>query len=198
MIELFVFLFLLSVELGYYRLAKRKNILDMPNERSSHHEGTVRGGGIVFYAACLVFFLSHHFIWPWFMVGMTMIAGISILDDIRSVKPNIRLLVQAAGVFLVLFQFSVFDLVGWKSFIAVFSAVCILNVYNFMDGINGMTGLYTLVTLLTLSFVNMFVVEFIPQDIITYVLLADIVFLGFNFRRHALCFAGDVGAVGLG
>lgn len=198
MIELFVFLFLLSVELGYYRLAKRKNILDMPNERSSHHEGTVRGGGIVFYAACLVFFLSHHFMWPWFMIGMTMIAGISILDDIRSVKPNIRLLVQAAGVFLVLFQFSVFDLVGWKSFIAVFSAVCILNVYNFMDGINGMTGLYTLVTLLTLSFVNLFVVEFIPQDIITYVLLADIVFLGFNFRRHALCFAGDVGAVGLG
>lgn len=198
MIELFVFLFLLSVELGYYRLAKRKHILDIPNERSSHHEGTVRGGGIVFYAACLAFFVSHHFMWPWFMLGMTLIAAVSLVDDVRSVRPNIRLLVQTIGLLLVLFQFSVFNLVGWKSFIAVFSAICILNVYNFMDGINGMTGLYTLVTLLTLSFVNTWVVEFIPQDIITYVLLADLVFLCFNFRRHALCFAGDVGAVSLG
>ena len=195
---LLVFLLLLAAELWYYRFAKRRKIMDLPNARSSHHEGTVRGGGVVFYVACLLFFLMHHLMWPWFILGMTLIAFISLWDDVRSVSPNLRLLIQAAGVFLVLFQFSVFNLVGWKSFIAVFSAICILNVYNFMDGINGMTGLYTLITLLTLSYVNLYVVAFIPQDIITYVCIADIVFLCFNFRRQALCFAGDVGAVSLG
>ncbi|MBO4282422.1 MAG: UDP-GlcNAc--UDP-phosphate GlcNAc-1-phosphate transferase [Bacteroidales bacterium] len=189
---------LLAVELLYIRLAKKWNILDVPNERSSHHAGTVRGGGVVFYASCLFFFLTHHCVWPRFMLGMTLIAAVSLVDDVRSVRPNVRLLVQTIGLFLVLSQFGVFNLIGWKSFIAVLSAICILNVYNFMDGINGMTGLYTLIALLTLSYVNLFVVEFIPQDIITYVCLADLVFLCFNFRKHALCFAGDVGAVSLG
>lgn len=195
---LFVFLLLWAAEIGYVRFARKRGILDMPNARSSHHEGTVRGGGIVFYVACLFFFILNRGMWPWFMLGMTLITAVSFVDDLHSVKPQIRLVVQLLGLFLVLFQFSVFNLVGWKSFIAVFAAICILNVYNFMDGINGMTGLYTLLSLLTLSYVNAFVVWFIPQDIITFVLLADVVFLFFNFRRQARCFAGDVGAVCLG
>ena len=197
-IYLLVFLLLLGVEVGYIVLARRHGIMDIPNVRSSHHEGVVRGGGIVFYAACLIFFVLNRGMWPWFMLGMTLITAVSFIDDLRSLKPGIRLLVQLVGLFLVLFQFSVFNLVGWKSFIAVFAAICIVNVYNFMDGINGMTGLYTLLCLLTLSYVNAFVVWFIPQDIITFVLLADVVFLFFNCRRQARCFAGDVGAVCLG
>ena len=195
---LLVFLLLWVAEIVYIRIARKRNILDIPNVRSSHHDGTVRGGGVVFYVTCLLFFILNRGVWPWFMLGMTLITVISFIDDLHSVKPGIRLLVQMLGLFLVLFQFSVFNLVGWKSFIAVFASICILNVYNFMDGINGMTGLYTLLTLLTLTYINTFVVWFIPQDIITFVLLADVVFLFFNFRRHARCFAGDVGAICLG
>jgi UDP-N-acetylmuramyl pentapeptide phosphotransferase/UDP-N-acetylglucosamine-1-phosphate transferase len=73
-----------------------------------------------------------------------------------------------------------------------------LNAYNFMDGINGMTGAYTLITLLTLWYINRDIISFTQDDFIIYAILASLVFLFFNFRKKAKCFAGDVGSMGIG
>ncbi len=73
-----------------------------------------------------------------------------------------------------------------------------LNAYNFMDGINGMTGVYSLITLGSLAYINKDIVEFTDQNFIYYPILASLVFLFFNFRKKAKCFAGDVGSMGIG
>jgi UDP-N-acetylmuramyl pentapeptide phosphotransferase/UDP-N-acetylglucosamine-1-phosphate transferase len=64
-----------------------------------------------------------------------------------------------------------------------------------MDGINGITGLYSLVVLGGIQYVNYYVIKFIEPDMIWLPMLAAVVFLFFNFRKRAKCFAGDVGSV---
>ena len=84
---LVVFVVLLGVELLYFRVADHFNIIDKPNERSSHTRITLRGGGVVFYVGALVYFVASGFSFPWFMLGLTLIAGVSFVDDVRSVTP---------------------------------------------------------------------------------------------------------------
>ena len=64
-----------------------------------------------------------------------------------------------------------------------------------MDGINGMTGCYSLVILSGLQYVNINQIHFINSDLIWLPILACLVFLFFNFRKKAKCFAGDVGSI---
>jgi len=54
-IYLFIFVLLLAAELFYFRIAERFNIIDKPNERSSHNYITIRGGGIIWCVAALLF-----------------------------------------------------------------------------------------------------------------------------------------------
>lgn len=73
----------------------------------------------------------------------------------------------------------------------------IVNAYNFMDGINGITGLYTIAVLLPLMYVNHKVEPLSIWICLFYPLIASVVFLFFNFRKRAKCFAGDVGSVSI-
>ena len=65
------------VEVAYFWIADKYNIIDKPNERSSHTKVTLRGGGIIFYAGMLAYFLTSGFAYPWFMLGLTGIAAVS-------------------------------------------------------------------------------------------------------------------------
>jgi UDP-N-acetylmuramyl pentapeptide phosphotransferase/UDP-N-acetylglucosamine-1-phosphate transferase len=71
----------------------------------------------------------------------------------------------------------------------------IINAYNFMDGINGITGSYSLIVLIGLQYVNLEVIHFVEDDLIWLPMFASMVFLFFNFRKKAVCFAGDVGSI---
>ena len=66
-----------------------------------------------------------------------------------------------------------------------------------MDGINGITGGYSLVILAALAYINKEVVTFVEADFIYTVICSVLVFCFFNFRKHAKCFAGDVGSVSI-
>ncbi|GAL76269.1 undecaprenyl-phosphate N-acetylglucosaminyl 1-phosphate transferase [Nonlabens ulvanivorans] len=57
MIYILVFIVLAILSFIYYKLADRFNIIDKPNHRSSHTQITIRGGGIIFYIALLIFSL---------------------------------------------------------------------------------------------------------------------------------------------
>ena len=59
-----VWAILLVAELVYFRIADRLNIIDKPNERSSHTRITLRGGGIIFYIGALLWFVLHGFTYP--------------------------------------------------------------------------------------------------------------------------------------
>jgi UDP-N-acetylmuramyl pentapeptide phosphotransferase/UDP-N-acetylglucosamine-1-phosphate transferase len=90
---LVILVLLLAAELFYFRIADRFNIIDKPNERSSHNYITIRGGGIIWWVAALLFLLFHFSSSSlWFFAGITLIAGVSFMDDVRGLGQKVRLL----------------------------------------------------------------------------------------------------------
>lgn len=197
MYYLIVLVLLFFAELFYFYIADKYNIIDKPNERSSHSRITLRGGGIIFYFGVLAYFLTNHFEYPWFMLALTLVTLISFIDDIRSTSQALRLVFHFSAMGLMFYQWGLFSLPWWTILVALIICTGIINAYNFMDGINGITGGYSLIILGTLAFINHSVVSFAEPDLIYTMLCAVLVFNFFNFRKRAKCFAGDVGAVSI-
>ena len=191
-----LFLVLLLLELLYFRVADRYNIIDKPNERSSHTRITLRGGGIIFYFGALLYFIVSGASYPFFMLGLTLITVISFIDDIGSVSRKLRLVVQFSAMLLMFYQWGLFSSFPlWYLLVALICCTGIINAYNFMDGVNGITGGYSFVTLLSLLYINENIISFTDTGFILIMILSVLVFNIFNFRTKAKCFAGDVGSV---
>ena len=197
MYYLVVLVLLFLAELFYFYIADKYNIIDKPNERSSHTRITLRGGGVIFYFGVLAYFLTNHFEYPWFMLALTLVTFISFVDDIRSTSQALRLVFHFSAMALMFYQWGLFALPWWTILVALIICTGIINAYNFMDGINGITGGYSLIILGALAFINHSVVSFVEPDFIYTMLCAVLVFNFFNFRKRAKCFAGDVGAVSI-
>ena len=197
MYYLIILVLLFLVELFYFHIADKYNIIDKPNERSSHTRITLRGGGIIFYFGALAYFLTNQFEYPWFMLALTLVTVISFVDDIRSISQGLRLVFHFTAMGLMFYQWELFALPWWTVVVALIVCTGIINAYNFMDGINGITGGYSLVVLGTLAFINHRVVSFVEPGLIYTMLCAVLVFNFFNFRKRAKCFAGDVGSVSI-
>ena len=197
MYYLVILVLLFLAELFYFKLADRCNIIDKPNERSSHTKVTLRGGGIIFYFGALAYFLTNHWEYPWFMVALTLITFISFVDDIRSTSQGLRLVFHFSAMALMFYQWGLFSLSWWWIIVALIICTGIINAYNFMDGINGITGGYSLVVLVALAYINAEITAFIEPALINTVLCSVLVFCFFNFRKKAKCFAGDVGSVSI-
>lgn len=197
-IYLILFVVLLFVELAYFKIADHFNIIDKPNERSSHTRITLRGGGIIFYFGALAYFILCGWNDPWFFLGLTLISVISFVDDVHSVSQGVRLVFHFAAMLLLFAQWGLYtEFPWWYLFIALIVCTGIINAYNFMDGVNGITGGYSLVVLGALTYINQRIVPFMEQEFLTMVILAVLVFCLFNFRKKAKCFAGDVGSVSI-
>ena len=198
--------------LVYFKIANKYNIIDKPNHRSAHTEITLRGGGIIFPIAFLIF-LGYEILFNnypisfntdlqpnfWiFGAGLLTICIISFIDDVIDLSTKIRLVFHFMAVTLLLYFLNAFQLFSWW-IIPIFYILIIgiLNAYNFMDGINGMSGLYSLVVLGSLAYINQYTISFIEKDFIIYPILACFVFLVFNFRKRAKCFMGDIGSLGI-
>ena len=186
MILLIVFLLLVASELLYFRIADRFDIIDKPNERSSHKSITLRGGGIIFLFGAWLYAAFYGFPYPWFLAGLTLISAVSFADDVHSVPNRIRIVVHFAAMLLMFYQLGLLTTEQWW----------IVVPYNFMDGINGITGGYSVAVLLPLAAVNA-ADRFVDPAMIAVTLLSVLVFCFFNFRTQAKCFAGDVGSVSI-
>ena len=197
MYYIIVLVLLFLAELFYFYIADKYNIIDKPNERSSHARITLRGGGVIFYFGVLAYFLTNHFEYPWFVFALTLVTLISFIDDIRSTSQVLRLVFHFSAMGLMFYQWGLFSLPWWTILVALIICTGIINAYNFMDGINGITGGYSLIILGALAFINHSVVSFVEPDLIYTMLCAVLVFNFFNFRKRAKCFAGDVGAVSI-
>lgn len=197
MIYIIFILLLFAAELLYFRIADHFNIIDNPNERSSHSSVTLRGGGILFWVGVLFYFLMSGWHYPWFFAGLTLVAAISFADDVKLQSPIVRLVLQFIGLLLMSIQWQLFDFSWIIVVLVIVVSVGVLNAFNFMDGINGITGGYSLAVLASLWYVNNYVTAFVDNNLIYLVFLALLVFNFFNFRIKAKCFAGDVGAVSI-
>lgn len=197
MLYIVIFCMLLVVEFCYIKLAPRYGIIDKPIARSSHIVPTINGGGIIFPLAAWIYAAFEGFAYPYFYSGLTILAAISFKDDMRSLSSTLRLTAQFIAMSLLAIQLGIAQtecLPLVLLFIIVGSGI--LNIYNFMDGINGITGAYSLAVLLPLVYLNK-LYSIIPQSFILFIIISLLVFCLFNFRKNALCFAGDVGAVSM-
>jgi len=156
-IALIAFLSLLLTEL-IRRYSLKKNLIDMPNERSSHTLPTPRGGGL---SIVLIFLIAINFIDPvdiemvWALIGSgALVAVVGFVDDMDHVAARWRLLSHFAAVSWVLYclggipEFQFFDLrinTGWIGLAVVtILLVWLLNLFNFMDGIDGIAASETI------------------------------------------------------
>lgn len=182
----------------YFKIADRFNIIDKPNQRSSHTEITLRGGGIIFWFSALLYFVQNIQTNYFFFTGITLVSLVSFWDDIQSLSNKIRISIHFLVITLIFYDLGLFDSVPiWGVVIAYVLAIGLINAYNFMDGINGITGLYTLVVMGALLYVNTNLQWFTDGSFIKYGMIASVVFLFFNYRKKAKCFAGDVGSIAI-
>ena len=191
---LIITVLLFALELIYFKIGDHFNIIDKPNQRSSH---TLRGGGVIFLFGVWLYATFFGFQYPWFLLGLSMIAVISFIDDVHSVPNRYRIIVHFASMLFMFYQWGIFtESQWWIALIALIVCIGIINAYNFMDGINGITGGYSLAVLIPLAIIN-FHTEFVDMNLIWTVIVSVIIFCFFNFRKKAKCFAGDVGAVSI-
>ena len=188
---------LIVLELAYFAVAKHFNIVDRPNERSSHHKEVLLGGGVIFFLSVAYYFFTHQFAFPLFFTGLALLTVISFVDDLRGLSSWLRLLAQLGAISVAFYlQLNGIDL--WKIILIVIVFTGILNVYNFMDGINGMLAAYSLVVMGTFGYIELFELHFVDPAFLLTLMLAVLVFGFFNFRRQARCFSGDVGSIAMG
>lgn len=213
-----IFVLLLVAELVYFRIADKCNIIDKPNQRSSHSTIVLRGGGIIFLIGAWMWSLFFGFDYPWFLAGLTLVAGVSFVDDIHSLPDSVRLVAQFAAAAMAFYQLDILHWdMWWIVLVALIVYVGATNVINFMDGINGITAGYALAVLVPLGLLNTNYQElamnlatnyssvfssdgvFVDQSLIVASIIAALVFCIFNFRPKgkAKCFAGDVGSIGI-
>lgn len=210
---------LICAELAYFKIADRCNIIDKPNERSSHSTIVLRGGGIILSLSMVVWavmmIVQGRDIVPYlpFLCGLVMICGISFWDDVHSLPDGVRMGVQIISILLMFWSMGLYMatdnwlLTALIVAIALFFCVGATNIINFMDGINGITAGYAFAMLLPLLLLNAKLDQvgangaagFIEQSYLIVAILAVLVFAFFNFRPKgkAKCFAGDVGSIGI-
>ncbi|MBO5847256.1 MAG: glycosyltransferase family 4 protein [Bacteroidales bacterium] len=198
LVYLIIFLLLLAAELIYFKIADKCNIIDKPNERSSHSTVVLRGGGIIFLLGAWVWSAFFGFQYPWFLACLTLVSVVSFIDDIKSLPDSARLVVQFAAALMAFYQMNILHWnMWWVVLIALVVYVCITNVYNFMYCIIGITAGYSLAVLVPLLLLNDG--RFVDPSLIIVSILSVLVFCVFNFRPKgkAKCFAGDVGSIGI-
>lgn len=178
----------------YFRIAAQFNIIDKPNERSSHLHPTIRGGGIIFIFAAFLFSLYNQFAYPYLMLALLLSGLVSFMDDIKSLPNWLRFFIHLISGLLILYQVGLFSLPLAFIFILLVLIIGVINAYNFMDGINGITGFYSLAIIVPLAYTEE---NLLMQQLQIFLLISILVFLFFNARKKARCFAGDVGSVSM-
>lgn len=199
MLYLLIFVVLLMAELIYFRLADKCNIIDKPNQRSSHSKVVLRGGGVIFLVGTWVWSCLYGFQYPWMLAAVTLAAGISFVDDIHSLPDSLRLVAQFVAMGIDVLS------VGYLAFgYVVDRASCIDRMrgsdehHQFYGWVNGITGGYSLAVLVPLLLMNR-KIQFMESSFLIVAILSVVVFLPVQFpsEKPANVFAGDVGSIGI-
>lgn len=203
----------------FIRLAKvishKKNLMDVPNHRSSHSTPTPRIGGLAFGLIILAMWLciqTHLNLWNCSLLtllfsGAMIVFIVGALDDFYPISAWIRLSIQTILAFLIAasldqalhFETSLFTRVALFYVLLPFWIVGLINAFNFMDGIDGLAGGHSLVASLAWVCVGALLQEYIPLT--TYIagsiVACTAAFLIFNWSPASI-FMGDGGSTLLG
>ena len=216
-----IFVFLLSFSVAYFALpsviyvVKQKNLMDSPNERSSHKERTPTLGGISFFVS-LVFTLMVFRPFDIDQVGINILSGVGVLffvglkDDLVGVKPSTKIIGQIIATLMLFFStdlkittldgfLNITDIPYWTSvFISCAIVMAIVNSYNLIDGINGSASMVGMVIFSGFAYV------FYDAEMYYYFLLSILcigfllAFLRYNLSNKKRVFMGDTGSMIVG
>lgn len=205
-----VMAFVLTFAVRVYAL--RNNIMDCPNDRSSHNRPTPRGGGLAIVAVSLLIMVVTGFSEGsmWVMgLGCALVALIGFYDDRRDIPPSIRLITHFSAALLVVYGsggLPVLEFFGhgidlgyFGVLLAMVGLVWLLNLYNFMDGINGIASVEGITVLLSIFLLCSLQIGLGQALIQAQILVAAAIagFLVWNFP-FARIFMGDAGSGFLG
>lgn len=195
----------------YFKVAKHFDVVDYPVNRSSHSQPTIRGGGIIFPIAVVLWFILSGWKEPLAVTGLLIISIISFVDDVKSLPYTIRIIFHFIAIAL-LFN-GILPVIYWYWIAAaLILTVGWINAFNFMDGINGITAFYSLTLLGSFSllnnakellspiFKNSFPTQweaFLPNGLVGVLFISVMIFSIFNLRKRAITFAGDVGSISM-
>ena len=189
------FIILIVAAILYFKVALHFKIIDNPNQRSSHTVPTIRGGGVLFLFAAVLFFFWNNFTYPYLITAMLLSGIISFIDDIITIKNRLKFGLHVVSVLLIFKECGLFSTISPLYLIAVGIVVIgTINAYNFMDGINGITGLYSIAIILPLFLTEQ---NEKLRSLELFLILGLLVFNYFNVRKKAKCFAGDVGSISI-
>lgn len=194
---------LIGTRLTILALRKRTVLLDRPNLRSNHKVPTPRGGGIAVVTAMVIGLLLADINYA-IILAIFMLAAVSLLDDIVSVHPLIRLLVQILAVMIPVeitytAHFSEYIPLWLEKTALILAWVWFINLFNFMDGIDGISaaemisisaGICMIITLVGAAPDNLFIYSVV-------VATAGAGFIWWNWHP-AKIFLGDVGSIPIG
>jgi UDP-N-acetylmuramyl pentapeptide phosphotransferase/UDP-N-acetylglucosamine-1-phosphate transferase len=188
------------------KVAVKKNIMDIPNIRSSHTQPTPRGGGLAivlsWYIGLIAFKLLGMIELNLFLAlfSGSILAIISFLDDLYDIKPLYRIFFQFVTVLLGIYFIGGFKIIYINgstlrfptlySCIAVIGVIWFINLFNFLDGIDGYASTETITVLF-----GMFLL--VHNPIFLLLIFAVLGFLIWNWPK-AKIFLGDIGSTQLG
>jgi UDP-N-acetylmuramyl pentapeptide phosphotransferase/UDP-N-acetylglucosamine-1-phosphate transferase len=193
MVYIALLFLLVGIELLYFKVADKYNIIDKPNSRSSHTTITLRGGGIIFPIAISIAFFWGYVSWP-VTLAVVLVAVVSFIDDIKPLSPLPRFASHVLSVGLVFYDLHLFSEALWLLPIVFVLMIGWVNAFNFMDGINGITVLYALTAIVSFSFLS---INEASLPLLITMGLSCLVFGLFNVRKKAKTFAGDVGSISM-
>lgn len=207
LLPIFIF-FILAFAMTYFMraYALKKNIIDNPNERSSHSVPTPRGGGVAivcsYLLALAVLIYSQQLT---LHIGLTLIAAgfvialLGFLDDHGHINSMLRLAIHflvaigvviSLGGFAEVTAFNGLALGFVANIIAVLFLVWLLNLYNFMDGINGIASVEAITTTVSMAILYAVLNTSLNLDILWLLAACVFGFLLWNFPK-AKIFMGD-------
>lgn len=196
--------------------AEQRQVIDVPNERSSHTRPTPRGGGLASLLVTLSGVFAYAVLHPdhaWpalslYFTGAVLIAIVSWLDDLRSLSARVRLVVHSAGAGLAILGFGywrtvsapllgTFDLHELGLLLTFLWIVGLTNAYNFIDGIDGLSGGAAVLLGLSWAAIGWFGGQSLALTLGLLLAMSSLGFLGHNWPP-ARIFMGDVGSAFLG
>ena len=190
-----LFAILMAAAIIYFKIAAQFNIVDKPNQRSSHTVPTIRGGGIIFLLSTILFFLWNGYAWPYLLAAVIASGLVSFIDDIRTVNNKLKFSVHILSVLLIFKECGLLSEVSpFYLVIIAIIVIGVINAYNFMDGINGITGLYSIAVIFPLFLTE---ADEKLHFLQLFTIMGLLVFNFFNTRKRARCFAGDVGSISM-
>jgi UDP-GlcNAc:undecaprenyl-phosphate GlcNAc-1-phosphate transferase len=222
-LDKYILVFLVGLTVTYLltpvvrSVAIRFGVVDLPDARRPHKRPTARGGGVAVVlgvqVACLVAVL---FPWPkvtgaldfgwWekFALASLVLLVVGVVDDVRGMKPWIKLGGQVAAALLMWFSGTHFgQLLGHDlpapvdCALVVIWLVAIINAFNLIDGLDGLASGLAIISAVGLS--GILIMQKAPGEVLLLLgfIGACLGFLRYNFHP-ATVFLGDTGSMFIG